>query len=191
MHEMLAGSNLSGQNRQMEIESLSIDELSEDPANVRDHGSRNIAAIKASLKRFGQQKPIVIDENNVVRAGNGTLAAAHDLGWSNIDCVRSDLQSIELAAFAIADNRTAELASWSDELGFALEQLIDDGVNLKDVGFSEDEMKKLMTSEDIDTEPQLEGLEFRVLVACKDEGEQAALLERFEKEGLKCSALIS
>jgi len=39
--------------------------------------------IKASLRRFGQQKPIVVDATNVVRAGNGTLAAAKALGWTN------------------------------------------------------------------------------------------------------------
>jgi DNA modification methylase len=51
-----------------------------------------------------------------VRCGNGTLEAARRLKWTEIECVTSDLSGAELAAFAIADNRTAELAGWSDEL---------------------------------------------------------------------------
>lgn len=53
-----------------------IDTLSADPANVRLHDERSIRAIKASLQRFGQQKPVVIDEAGVVIAGNGMLEAA-------------------------------------------------------------------------------------------------------------------
>lgn len=64
-----------------------VAELASDPANVRKHNEKNLDAIKASLTRFGQQKPIVIDKSGVVRAGNGTLAAAKALGWAEIDCV--------------------------------------------------------------------------------------------------------
>ena len=75
----------------MRSETVPIDSLSFDPANVRKHGERNLATIKASLLRFGQQKPIVVDANGVVRAGNGTLAAAKALGWKEIAVVRSTL----------------------------------------------------------------------------------------------------
>lgn len=62
-----------------------VADLALDPANARKHSDKNLAAIKASLTRFGQQKPIVIDSSGVVRAGNGTLAAAKALGWAEID----------------------------------------------------------------------------------------------------------
>ena len=68
----------------MNIEQLAIASLSPDPANARRHPERNLEQIKASLRRFGQQKPIVVDAANVVRAGNGTLAAAKSLGWTTI-----------------------------------------------------------------------------------------------------------
>ena len=96
----------------METRIVPIDTLSADPSNVRKHGDKNIAAIKASLKRFGQQKPIVVDGNLIVRAGNGTLQAAQELGWDEISVIQSGLAPSELVAFAIADNRTAELAEW-------------------------------------------------------------------------------
>lgn len=93
----------------------SISELHFDPANARKHGEKNIKAIESSLARFGQQIPIVIDKKNVVRKGNGTLKAATNLGWQEIWITESELEASELTAFAIADNRTAELAEWDVE----------------------------------------------------------------------------
>ena len=98
----------------MQIEKASIEELLPDPANVRNHSSKNLESIKASLVTFGQQKPIVVNRDNVVIAGNGTFISARELGWQAIDIVRTDLTGAEATAFAIADNRTAELAQWDD-----------------------------------------------------------------------------
>ena len=100
----------------MKTEIVSIDSLQFDPANVRKHGEKNLAAIKSSLARFGQQKPIVVDANGVCRAGNGTLAAAKALGWKEVAIVRSPLAGAEATAYAIADNRTSELAEWDDDV---------------------------------------------------------------------------
>lgn len=99
----------------MKAELVPIDSLTFDPSNVRKHGEKNLATIKSSLNRFGQQKPIVVDANGVVRAGNGTLMAAKALGWKEIAVVRSTLAGSEATAYAIADNRTAELAEWDDD----------------------------------------------------------------------------
>lgn len=130
----------------MQIKKVSISSLSNDPANVRKHNDRNIETVIASLRRFGQQKPIVVDSSSVVRAGNGTLEAARRLGWETIDCVMSDLKGSEMTAYAIADNRTAELAEWDDEaLAATLEGLqFDDEALLAAAGFDEDELAELM-----------------------------------------------
>lgn len=93
---------------------LPASQLKTDPANLRRHPVRNLEAIKASLKRFGFQKPIVIDANDVVIAGNGTLKAALELGIKQVPCVRSLLTGAERVAYAIADNRAAELAEWDN-----------------------------------------------------------------------------
>jgi ParB-like chromosome segregation protein Spo0J len=129
----------------MKIERRKVDELTYDPANARRHDQRNLEAIKGSLARFGQQKPIVVDGNNVVRAGNGTLEAARQLGWEEIDAVRSDLEGAEMTAFAIADNRTAELAEWNQEVLAATLQSLDDAeVPVADLGFDSSDMAELL-----------------------------------------------
>ena len=126
----------------MNFETISVADLSLDPSNVRKHSRRNLDAIKASLRKFGQQKPIVVDAKGIVLAGNGTLTAAKELGWTEIQIVRTELAGVEATAFAIADNRTAELAEWEeDKLNAVLKSLQDEGVDLVDVGYSPEDVK--------------------------------------------------
>jgi hypothetical protein len=97
----------------LDVELVAIDSLTEDPQNARVHGDRNLAATRVSLERFGQRKPIVVRRSDrVVLAGNATLRCARDLGWSQLYVAWTDLEGDEALAFAIADNRTAELAEW-------------------------------------------------------------------------------
>jgi ParB family transcriptional regulator, chromosome partitioning protein len=127
----------------MKVEQAEIAKLIPDQANARKHDEKNIKAIAASLQRFGQQKPIVVDPAGVVRAGNGTLYAAQSLGWKKISVVRSDLENAEAAAYAIADNRTAELAEWDNEvLAQTLDQL--DAEAIAATGFDEAEIAALL-----------------------------------------------
>lgn len=131
--------------RDMNVEDVPVDELHNDPSNVRKHGEQNLAAIKASLARFGQQKPIVVNREGVVVAGNGTLMAARALGWRTVKAVRTGLEGAEATAFAIADNRTAELAEWDE--GALQQQLaaiaIEDEELLAATGYDEKELARL------------------------------------------------
>jgi DNA modification methylase len=130
----------------MNIEEIPIAELDLDPANVRQHDEKNLAAIKSSLKRFGQQKPIVVDPKGIVIAGNGTLTAARALGWDRIRIVRTQLEGSEATAYAIADNRTAELATWDDDA--LMQQLsaldLEDSALVEAAGFSAAELEGMV-----------------------------------------------
>jgi DNA modification methylase len=138
----------------MEIIEVKISDLSRDPANARKHDERNLAATIASFRRFGQQHPIVIDRNNVVRAGSCRLDAAEALGWDTIKAVRSDLSGSDAIAYAIAGNRTSELAEWDEDILAAQLQglLTDDEALLEAAGFDEDELAELLGDLD-DDEP--------------------------------------
>jgi hypothetical protein len=130
----------------MKLETVAINELSLDPANVRKHDRRNLDAIKASLRKFGQQKPLVVDAKGIVLAGNGTLTAARELGWTEIEITRSSLSGVDATAFAIADNRSAELAQWEDSLSDVLKSLADAEVDLGALGFTPKEIEELKES---------------------------------------------
>jgi DNA modification methylase len=123
---------------------VSIASLHPDPANARKHNDKNLDAIKASLAKFGQRKPVVVQrEGMIVRAGNGTLAAAKALGWTEVAAVVLDDDNATASQFAIADNRTAELAEWDNE---TLATLLD-GMDVQDrelLGFDADDIKELL-----------------------------------------------
>jgi 16S rRNA G966 N2-methylase RsmD len=125
----------------MRISQVPVDDLIPDPSNARKHSEKNLDAIKGSLAKFGQQKPIVIDKGKVVLAGNGTLEAAKALGWAKIRCVTTDLDTnTDKTAFALADNRTSELAEWdSDVLGKELQSLYEDDFDIGSIGFDIDD----------------------------------------------------
>jgi DNA modification methylase len=123
---------------------LPIASLTVDPANARTHDEKNLAAIKGSLSRFGQRLPLVVQKQGmIVRAGNGRVMAAKALGWTHIACVVVDESEVEATAYAIADNRTSELAEWDDDaLAKLLESLPDDA--LAATGFSDTDLKDLL-----------------------------------------------
>lgn len=111
----MTGSHILEQLLQPQV--LPIASLNLDPANARLHPEKNLAAIKASLAKYGQRKPIVVQQQGmVVRAGNGTVQAARALGWTEIAAVMIDEDNATAVGFAIADNRTAELAEWDDQV---------------------------------------------------------------------------
>jgi hypothetical protein len=130
----------------MAIETVPIDSISPDPANARKHGARNLETVIASFRRFGQQIPLVVDKSNVVRVGNCRLEAAKQLGWDTIQIVRTSLTSSEAIAYAIADNRTAELAEWDDDvLAAQLNGLLaEDEELLASAGFTDEELEELL-----------------------------------------------
>lgn len=102
-----------------------IESLHCDPRNARRHGKRDLETIAASLDLHGQQKPIVVMRDGKVIAGNGTLEAARTLGWDRLACVTyDDEDAAKAAAFAIVDNRSAELSEWdTDALAAGLQAL--------------------------------------------------------------------
>lgn len=121
----------------MKISEKALSELKLDPNNARKHSAKNLEAIAASLEKFGQRKPIVI-HRGVVIAGNGTLEAAKSLGWEKIAVseVPDGWDDETAKAYALADNRTAELAEWDEPiLAAQLFEIAEAGWEISDLGF--------------------------------------------------------
>jgi DNA modification methylase len=102
----------------LRIELITLSSLRLDPNNARRHDKKNLEAIKGSLSLFGQRKPIVVSGDNTIVAGNGTVEAARELGWTEIYVARipHDWTPEQIKAYALADNRTAELAEWDSKI---------------------------------------------------------------------------
>jgi hypothetical protein len=122
-----------------------IETVREDEDNARHHGTKNQKAITDSLRRFGQQKPIVVNADGVIVAGNGTYRGAQELGAKEIAAATTDLDTLTLQrAYAIADNRTGELAEWNYEgLSKQFEELIADEFDVETLGWTAGEIESL------------------------------------------------
>lgn len=141
----------------MKLERLQISQLKLDDNNARTHDKANLEAIAGSLTQFGQRKPLVISQDNTVVAGNGTLTAAKSLGWTDIQAVRvpADWDTNRIKAFALADNRTAELAQWDEQvMASQLLDLQEASFDIEAIGFELIEPQEEPESEVDDELPQ-------------------------------------
>jgi ParB-like chromosome segregation protein Spo0J len=106
-------------------ERLHIRDLLPDPHNAREHNATNIGVIVDSLQEVGAARSIVIDENDVVLAGNGVVEGAAEAGITGVRVVEADGNEIiavrrrglteeQKARLALYDNRAGELSKWKD-----------------------------------------------------------------------------
>ena len=124
-----------------------IGELHLDPANART--GHDVERIAASLRQYGQRKPIVVNrrEANKVEAGSGTLQAARLNGWTHVAAVFVEDDPMTAVGYAIADNRTAELSRWDLETLQTLMAGIDPEM---ETGFAEGELEALLRAAGLD-----------------------------------------
>ncbi len=110
----------------MTFEELPTTALTANPRNARTHSRQQIAKIAASIKEFGFTNPVLIDEDGVLIAGHGRLAAAKQLGLAVVPAIRiCHLSPAQKRALALADNRIALDAGWDLEiLAAELEELV-------------------------------------------------------------------
>ncbi len=122
----------------------------------------NVAAIEASLARFGQQKPIVVQAStHRVVAGNHLVRAARSLGWTEIAANVVELDDATATAFLLTDNRSSDLGGYDDALLAAI--LAEQAAfgNLDATGYNADDVAALVAAaglvdaRDVDACPEL------------------------------------
>jgi site-specific DNA-methyltransferase (adenine-specific) len=105
----------------------SIQDLKSDHKNARKRTDRSSSLIKQSLEKFGAARSIVIDEENRILAGNGTIEGAKAAGIKNLRVIETDGKEIiavkrtglteeDKVGLALADNRTSDLSDWDAEM---------------------------------------------------------------------------
>lgn len=100
---------------------------------INDHV---VPALCESIKRFGFNAPIVIDEDNQIINGHTRLKAAQKLGMESVPCVYvDDLTEEEKRAYRLADNKIGELAYWDMSKVDVEISKIGEALDMTDFGF--------------------------------------------------------
>ena len=105
----------------------SLDALKPDPRNARKHSQDNLDLIASSLREVGAARSIVVDEDNVIFAGNATVQAAMAAGLTNVQVIDADGETViavrrsgltpeQKRRLALFDNRAAEMADWDRDV---------------------------------------------------------------------------
>ena len=127
------------------VEQRKLSDLKPYPGNPRQNDAA-VDAVAVSITEFGFRQPIVIDTEGVIVCGHTRWKAAQKLGLEEVPVhVATDLTPAQIRAYRIADNKTADLAVWDYELlPIELAELQSMDVNLELLGFSKDDLAKLL-----------------------------------------------
>lgn len=133
----------------MEVITMKLSELVKPEKNVRIHTEQQLKEFERSVTMFGQIRPIVVDENNVILAGNGLYDTLLQMGKETADVYKyENLTENQKKKLMIADNKIFSLGIENlDTLNSFLEELQGD---LDIPGFDEEILKQMVSeAEDI------------------------------------------
>lgn len=129
----------------MHVEMRNINDIKPYPHNPR-HNDHAIDAVAASIQAFGFRQPLVVDEGSMIVVGDTRLKAAKKLGLTVVPVhVAVGLTAAQCKAYRLADNKSAELANWNDDL--LVQELADlqkMDIDLDLLGFFAEELNRLI-----------------------------------------------
>jgi ParB-like chromosome segregation protein Spo0J len=174
------------------LERVPVGDLRAHPKNAK---KGDTAAIRASIEASGFYGALVVQRSTGhILVGNHRWLAAKQAGLAEVPVIYVDVDDKTARRILAADNRTSDLGSYDDEaLAKLLEELRNEGA-LKGSGYDSDDLDKLIEKlgdDVLDAEPQMDGLEYKVIVECASEEEQSMLLQKLEADGLSCRPVIS
>lgn len=171
----------------MKIVEKDINDIYEYENNPRNNDNA-VQAVANSIKEFGFKVPIIIDKDGVIVAGHTRKKAAETLGLKKVPCIiADDLTEEQIKAFRLADNKTAELASW--DFSQLIDEIGDISIDMQQFGFP-------------DTSQMLEGIfdgtedqetktdsgnkddsEYKIIIKCLDRETRDKLIELLNDNG--------
>jgi hypothetical protein len=133
--------------RTLENVCVPLMQVKPDPKNPRrnDKAAKQLAKL---IKQYGFRKPIVLDQDNMIRAGHTAYKAAMILNMTHIPAVVSEFDSRQSVGYLVSDNASGEYSDWDTDL---LVELMKSGeLDSREMsGFSERKWKGLQLSDDL------------------------------------------
>jgi len=129
------------------------------PRNYQRHPESQIAELMASLRRFGQVRSLVVQEQDggyLMVAGHGVMEAARRLEWEELraDVLPATWTAEQVMAYLVADNELAKQAEPDEvQLATLLKELEAAEFGLEGLGWDKDELERLIVELETDEEP--------------------------------------
>lgn len=122
----------------LHIETVDINNLIPYANNAKKHPQKQIDKIKKSIKEFGFNDPIAIDENNMIIEGHGRYEALKQLNYENVECIRlNNLSEEQKKAYILIHNKLNMDTGFDSKL--VNEELFSiDSINMSDFDFKID-----------------------------------------------------
>ena len=131
-----------------QVQWVPLDSVHLNPENPRLNDPA-VEPVMQSIARFGFRVPIVVNRRtNLIEAGNTRWKAAQRMGLTEIPVIFADDDEVTALAFALADNRTAEIAAWDEQALAELLQRLEEEQALVYSGFTEDDLGSLLAKLD-------------------------------------------
>lgn len=142
----------------LEISKKSLDEIKLPEKPLKEHPERQVLQIAESIRQFGFNDPVAIDEKGEIIEGVGRVLAARKLGMSEIPVISlSHLSDAQKTAYRIAHNKTCLNSDFNlERLRTAFEALaqLDEQSLLLATGFLPVEIQDLLAIPEL---PELSG----------------------------------
>jgi ParB-like chromosome segregation protein Spo0J len=134
----------------MKIEEVDIDLIKPYKNNPREIPMESVQKVMNSIREFGNNQPIVVDNDNVIVVGHTRWKALKQLGKAKAFVVKKDFPKGQAMAYRIMDNRSGEESKWSNKLlASELNILKDDNFDLQLTGFNLTELENLANDKEL------------------------------------------
>jgi|TARA_R100001460_G_scaffold3675_3_gene10935 hypothetical protein len=134
----------------MKIEEMDIDNIKPYKNNPREIPIEAVDSVKKSIQQFGNNQPIVVDQDNIIVVGHTRWKALKNLGKKKAYVIKKDFNKSDSIAYRIMDNRSGETAKWEKNLlKQEIETLQENDFNLDLTGLNFDEIEKYLETQPV------------------------------------------
>jgi ParB-like chromosome segregation protein Spo0J len=147
----------------MKLEEMNIDDIVPYKNNPREIPMESVQKVMKSIKEFGNNQPIVVDNDNVIVVGHTRWKALKQLGEKVVYVVKKDFKKNDAVAYRIMDNRSGEESKWDNKLLAAeLSVLREEDFNLDLTGFNLTELENLSADKALNFKANDNKIDFNV-----------------------------
>ena len=176
----------------MKIEEIDINLIKPYKNNPREISADAVKKVRNSISEFGNNQPIVIDQDNYIVVGHTRWKALKELHKKTAFVIKKDFEKNKAIAYRIMDNRTGQETKWNEDLLISeLNILKDESFDLDLTGFDKLELDKYLSDKEAleDSSEITIPNKCEVIIECESEEKQQELYNELSERGLTCRVL--